>query len=490
MNQSQDLNTANASFDLQANPSVPTRHPLGFWFFFWGELAERCSYYGMNAILLLYMTDTLKFTKPSASRYLNWFIAGTYLTPLLGGFIADRFLGKYWTIVLFSIPYVIGNALMLIPTELALFSALVILAMGSGVIKPNISTLMGLTYDQQRHGQEQLRSSAFGWFYWAINAGSVISQTSMPYLRDEVGPNKAFLLPTILMAVALFIFALGKPFYATESLDHPTKSPEERKEQWRTLGRLMGVFILITVFWGVFKQYPSTWVLFTGEKIHTRILTPPEPIPGQPMVDHAENLAGLSKWSPSYWWRWITEVMPYRIYSPDQFQFLNSFFILTLLPLAMMLFKYLEKRGHNWRPTDKMQLGFFFVTLTPLWFVMADQMAGHGKTSLIFLVLAYLSITLAEILISPVGLELAFVIAPKSMKGFITACFLLTIFVASMINAEITPLYSMTVNGQRLCTPTTYFGLHAVVGFLAMITFYFVAKPFNQLLDQTNNKST
>jgi dipeptide/tripeptide permease len=462
------MSAPQSRFDNSDNPGFLDRfvryisgHPKGFWFFFWGELAERCSYYGMNAILLLYLIDTLGFTKADASRWVNYFIAATYLTPLLGGYIADRYLGKYWTIVGFAVPYVIGNALMVwklgpedvlrlesgfaIPPVI-LLTALAILALGSGVIKPNISTLMGMTYDQQRPGQDQLRSAAFAMFYWAINVGSVISQSALPRIRDHYGPNVAFILPTVLMAVALFIFALGKRSYAVEKIQAVKKTPQERRDQWQVLTRLLGVFVLTAVFWSTFKHYPTVWVLFTGERLDTTI-------------------AGTT-------------------YKPDQFQFFNSLFILTLLPLATLLFTVLDRRGIRLRPTDKMQLGFVFTALTPCIFIYADQIAGTGKADISWLVLGYLCITIAEILISPVGLELAFVAAPKSMKGFITACFLFTIFVGTLVNAEVTPLYSKEVDGQRLLTPTQYFGGQALVCAAAAVLFFFIAKPFNRRMEQ------
>lgn len=446
-------------------PAAPTPalgHPTGFWFFFWGELAERCSYYGMNAILLLYMTDTLKFAKPDASYWLNLFIAGCYFAPLVGGFIADRFLGKYWTIVLFSAPYVLGNALMLIPSTYALFGALVILALGSGVIKPNISTLMGLTYDQQRPGQDLLRSQAFSWFYWAINVGALISQTSMPLLRDHYGANQAFLLPTILMAAALVIFGLGRRHYAVETLTHPEPTPEERTERWHAVRRLLGVFLVVTVFWVVFKQYPSVWVEFTRDRVDTHVV----------LDVGLKDEAGKPK------------PLLDRQFAPDQFQALNAFFILTLLPTSVLIFSWLEKRGIRFRPTDKMQLGFAFVLATPLLFILADWSAGTGKAHLAWLVAIFFCITVAEVLISPVGLELAFIAAPKSIKSFITACFLLTVGFAGLINSYVAPLYTRTVPGgtERSFTPTQFFAGIAIASALAFVAFLFVARPFNRAL--------
>ena len=179
-----------------APPAVSTRHPLAFWFFFWGEFAERASFYGMRTILALYLTSVLGFAARDASPIQYRFKAAAYFLPLLGGFIADRFFGKYWTIVGFSIPYVLGHFILGIPHPIAVYIALALLAGGSGVIKPNISTLMGQTYDEQRPGQEKLLSSAFLWFYFAINVGSLISTVALPAIRDHyagVNPDTAHL---------------------------------------------------------------------------------------------------------------------------------------------------------------------------------------------------------------------------------------------------------------------------------------------------------
>src|SRR4029077_18120028 len=151
----------------------------------------------MRAILLLYMTSALHYSVTDATPLYSAFKMACYFLPLVGGYIADRWLGRYWTIVGVSVPYVLGQFLLTIPGDssrlilgvpadrLMLFGALILLAAGSGVIKPNISTLMGQTYDQQRPGQERLRSAAFMWFYLSINIGALISQFAMPEIRSQ-----------------------------------------------------------------------------------------------------------------------------------------------------------------------------------------------------------------------------------------------------------------------------------------------------------------
>ena len=154
--------------------------------------------------------QALLFENDRATSIYSYFKAACYFLPLLGGFLADRYFGKYWTIVGFSVPYVLGHFVLGIETHTALFIALALLAGGSGVIKPNISTLLGQTYDQKRPGQERLRSAAFLWFYLAINVGAFLSTLFMPSIRDDWGYQIAFQFPAWLMVGALFVFALGK----------------------------------------------------------------------------------------------------------------------------------------------------------------------------------------------------------------------------------------------------------------------------------------
>ncbi|HXG11687.1 MAG TPA: oligopeptide:H+ symporter [Gemmataceae bacterium] len=554
-------------------------HPVGFWFFFWGEFAERCSYYGMRAILAMYMAEQLGLGQDNAATYMSVFIGACYFLPLIGGWIADNYLGKYWTIVGFSIPYILGHVILGIENVTCLVIALALLAMGSGVIKPNISTLMGLTYDQQRPGQTKLRSDAFAIFYFSINVGAAISQFAMPPIRSNYGYAVAFLFPAALMGVAFLIFAAGKPFYGRETVGAAERTPEERAERWRVLGRIFGLFFLIMFFWAMFDQAASTWIFFTEACMDRHIF-------GYEM-------------------------------DADQMQFFNPVLILILLPPITVLWRVLGNRGINVRPTDKMVLGFLLtfgcmgvmafaawragtaelrpgmaqavekdrkkqnmrlvvegagqrlafdapmridatsqtavvasytetrgeganrttaaVTLAltgadvlklvpaaeggtasdgsrtlrvegeiqklvrtvklgdaeprketllegdlkasitgPMkvnerWFV-----APKDQVTVWWLVLAYIVITVGEVLISVTGLELAYTAAPKSMTSFVTACWLLTVALANwLINIPVTRLYTQM-------QPMAYFGMLTAAMLAVSIAFIFVAQRFKR----------
>lgn len=570
-----------ATDDAKPADAVPTGHPTGFWFFFWGEFAERCSYYGMRAILALYMTERLGVGEGDAGTFMALFIAACYAFPLVGGWVADNFLGKYWTIVLFSVPYVVAQFLVGIENKYLVVGTLVLLAMGSGVIKPNISTLMGLTYDQQRPGQEQLRTSAFSWFYMAINIGAFLSQISMPWLRTNYGYQTAFLFPAALMALALTIFAAGKKFYAKESITRkvvrdPNDPPLEqgrtvtglpviyqvvtREEKdadtrlkWQILGRIGALFLTVMFFWAIFDQSASTWIFFAKTYMDCTLFGRPTP--------------------------------------PDSIQAFNPLFIVALVPVSVMFFKSFPVKA-----TTKIAIGYALTAASMAIMSIAGFMAGDAQkvTKLTFpegvvilpasqtkiaetpagnavlkfgdnvqitisdaeynkenkkltfatgklllgsdslpvsaghlesiaikgnvlesdlkpkeslegkkaeagkatleetdwvkpservtvwwQVLAYLVLTVAEILVSITGLELAFVAAPASMKSFVTACWLAVVFLANfLINAPITQLYP-------LMSPGIYFAmLGAAVGVIILV-YIPVAARFNRVMTES-----
>lgn len=439
-----------ADYADQPAPPPATGHPTGFWFFFWGEFAERCSYYGMRAILTLYMTTQLLISKDDASSYQSAFKFACYLLPLLGGYLADRYFGKYWTIVGFSVPYVLGQVLIGFGTQTTLFFALALLAMGSGVIKPNISSLMGMTYDQQRPGNIQLRANAFLWFYFSINVGSTISMLGLPIVRNYYGYQVAFAIPAVLMAAALIVFALGRRYYATEVIGPaPERSPEERAQQWKVLVGLFGIFALMIFFWVAYEHNDNLWVFFAQEKIDLQL--------------------------PS----WLGGA----VLAPDQFQFINAALILLLVPLSQWFWPYVDPTGTRFPHTTKMLLGFLFTASAPAIMALAAFSAADGpKVGMHYIIAAYFVLTVGEVLVYGTGLDLSYGYAPKSMKGFVTACFLLTNAFGNLINIGFTKLYkSDDPTSKGFIDPQYYFALDAALVLGAAVAFYFVGRKFNRV---------
>lgn len=424
-------------------------HPVAFRYFFFGEFAERCSYYGMRAILPLYLTNALHFSDATGGTLYYWFKMACYALPLLGGFLADRYFGKYRTIVGFSIPYVLGHFVLGIESTTAAVIALALLAGGSGVIKPNISTLLGLTYDQQRPGQTQLRSAAFMWFYFAINVGALISTVALPMLRDKYGYAVAFQFPAWLMVISLGVFAAGKKHYATETIEYRPPTAAEKKDRAATLRRLFGVFTLMTLFWVPYEHNDSIWVFFSRDYVNLNV----------PMT--SVSLA------------------------PDQLQFLNPLCVMIFAPLFAWLFPKIDPNVRFFSDKMKILLGFVCGTLSSAIMTGAGYLANPDvKISMMWVVSAYVLLTIAEVLVYGTGLDLAFSEAPANMKGFVTGCFLLTTTLANFFNSIWVKYYGGSLNaeaaGQQTLAPGPFFGLSGlfvVVAMFAMLVMMLTAKP-------------
>jgi len=435
-----------------------TGHPRAFWFIFWGEFAERCSYYGMRAILPLYLTGVLHF--PDNSPVYYWFKMAVYFLPLLGGYLADRYIGKYWAIVGFSVPYVLGHFILGIENRVALVIALSLLALGSGVTKPNISTLMGLTYDQQRPGQEQLLSSAFRWFYFSINVGALLSTSMLPQVRDyykeriglEAAYPIAFQVPAWLMVAALIVFAMGKPLYAVETPGPAATSPEQRREQWATLRTLFGVFGLVVFFWVAYEHNDGLWVFFARDYVDRHV-------------------------------EWLGTTFP-----PDQIQALNPLCVLIFVPLLTAIFNTVDRDQRIFTAANRILLGFLATAVATGIMSAAGfwSQGGTTKVPLAFLALAYITLTLGEVLVYSTGLELSYTAAPKSMKGFVTACFLVTMTLGNLINTVYVPLYGGSLTDppedRGPLLPGPFFGLTMCIVLAAAVAFYFVGRRLSRTM--------
>ncbi len=422
--------------------SEENRHPRGFWFIFWGELAERASFYGMKTLLLLYMIQVLGYTDANSASVVSLFTAFCYILPIVGGYIADHYLGKFKTIIYFAIPYILGHIILgTFNSQVGLYVALLLLAGGSGSIKPNISTLMGLMY--QKAGKSHLLSQAFSWFYMAINIGAALTTFSLPFIRDRYGYGPAFMAPTILMALSLGAFYVGKRYYPKEEvrkLQREPRTPEQKQEEWSVLLRLSGLFLLIIFFWSVFDQSYSTWTLFARDYMVLDI-----------------SLFGRLVHIP-----------------PDAIQSLNPVLIVLLTPLFAWLWSRTDKdETHRLSSPRKMLIGFVLVFLCMGLMSFAGYLAAVAKVSILWELGAYILITMAELCISVVGLQLAFEEAPDRMKSMITGIWLFTVFVGDALAAWFSRLYTQT-------TPGTYFGGMTIMIAGVTVAFYYVAKRFEQ----------
>jgi POT family proton-dependent oligopeptide transporter len=429
-------------------------HPRGFWFVFWGELAERASYYGVRTLLALYLVDVIGFQKHRGAFVVHMFIASCYLLTLAGGFIADRWLGRYRTIVYFSLPYILGH-LLLGATHIPAFIylALFLLALGSGAVKPSTSPLMGSIYE--KNYKPDLLPEAFSYFYLAINMGSLFSTFALPKVRDSFMPSSGWTLaslsigyqvalafPTLLMMTALLIFVVGKPYYPKEEIDgRRHKTLAQKKAERDTLVRLGGIFLLVSSFWFVTDQRADIWIYFAKEHMDLRL------------------------WP-----------LPWRL-SADQVQFANPLLILLFTPIFNWHWNHLRQaNGGVAVPIPRRMLFGFALTFgaTLVLTGIAIAAAKGAVPSIWWQILAYAVLTYAELCISMLGLAFAYEQALPGTKSFVTAVFFLSIFLGDFIGGLYGNLY------EHPMTPMIFFALQVPFMATCGLLFWRMAQKFER----------
>ncbi|CAM6081549.1 unnamed protein product [Calypogeia fissa] len=234
----EDIYTSDGSVNLKGEPSI--RAKSGGWkacpFILGNECCERLAYYGIGTNLVVYLTNVLhQSNSTAATNVTNW--AGTcYITPLIGGFVADAFLGRYWTIAVFSTVYCIGMLLLALSASLhqlrpppcdsngfcpkpegaqigVFYLALYLVALGTGGIKPCVSSFGADQFDENDVDEAKKKTSFFNWFYFSINIGALISASVLVYVQNNVSWGWGFGIPAIAMGLAICFFFFGTPRY-------------------------------------------------------------------------------------------------------------------------------------------------------------------------------------------------------------------------------------------------------------------------------------
>ena len=258
------------------SPPATEEVPKGIPYIIGNEAAERFSFYGMKAILVIFMTQYLHLlpgaTSDEAMRNseaianYHLFTSLVYFTPIMGALLADILFGKYLTILSLSLVYCAGHAALAlmglsesIDPQVALISGLILISIGSGGIKPCVSAHVG---DQFGKKNAHLLTKAFGWFYFSINFGAFISTLLTPWLLNWYGPHWAFGIPGVLMAIATLLFWMGRNVFVhipAGGMDWFRETFSE--EGLKAIVKVSIVFLFIAVFWSLFDQTGSSWVL-------------------------------------------------------------------------------------------------------------------------------------------------------------------------------------------------------------------------------------
>ncbi len=251
----------------RTSPEATSAMPSGIGFIVVNEAAERFSFYGMKSILIAFMSFHMldasgapdRMHEAEAREWYHAFTTAVYFFPLVGAFVADAALGKYGTILSFSLVYCGGHlALALNETRAGLVAGLCLISIGSSGIKPCVSANVG---DQFCEANANLLPKVFGWFYFAINLGSFTSSLLTPYLLSTSGPHAAFGLPGLLMGIATLVFWAGRYRFAhVPPMGRRFVRLACGADGWRLIGRLLVIYAFIAMFWALYDQTGSAWV--------------------------------------------------------------------------------------------------------------------------------------------------------------------------------------------------------------------------------------
>lgn len=389
--------------------TAPARMPPGIPYIIGNEAAERFSFYGMKAILVTYMTTYLMMSDAQASSWLHNFNAAVYAFPFIGALIADIFWGKYKTIITLSVVYTAGHGVLALAEwrpDMAkdfLVIGLTLIAIGSGGIKPCVSANVG---DQFNSRNSHLIERAFSYFYLSINAGAFISSLLIPWMLQAIGPAWAFGLPGIFMALATLVFWLGRRRFtvvppAGTGFVKDLLTPSVLK----TVASLLLLYVFIGVFWSLFDQTYSSWIL-------------------QARSDLMVKTVDLGLFS-------FTVL-------PEQILALNPLFILTLVPVFTFIVYPQMARVMTLTPLRKIGIGFVLTAISFFIIAYAEGYIARGEpVSVSWQLLAYFIITAGEVMVSITALEFSYSQAPNRMKSFIMSLFLLSVTFGNLIAGEV-----------------------------------------------------
>ncbi len=413
------------------------------------EACERYSYYGMRSILTVFMIQVLLMQEAQATSTYHLFAGACYLFPLLGAFISDRIWGKYKTILYLSLVYCLGHLVLSIwETRMGLYAGLALIALGSGGIKPCVSAHVG---DQFKANQTHLLKKVYELFYFMINFGSFFSTLITPWTLKAYGPSIAFGIPGVLMLIATFVFWMGRNEFVhvppTKSDGHglfavvgsafkhsSSRKPgqgfldgaikdhsQEQIEAVRAVIDIAKLFAAISVFWALFDQHGSSWVI---QAMNMDLV----------FMGVEFEASQIAAWNP--------------------------IMVMGLIPLfSMVFYPTLDKMGFKTTPIRRMTWGMF-VGAASFAMIGGLQMWMDGsaaKINVMWQFFPYLVITMAEVMISITGLEFAYTQAPRAMKSSVMSIWLLTVFFGNLITAYVSQVNFFPV------ASTGYFMFFAVL---------------------------
>ncbi len=438
-------------------------HPRGLSFLFATEMWERFAYYGMRAILVLYLTNFLLLSgqaehvagywaikgvfeglvghtlavQPFSSMIYGFYTGFVYLTPFFGGLIADRWLGQRYSVIVGAVLMAIAEFILMVPS--LFFLGLLLLILGNGFFKPNISTQVGNLY---RPGDSRI-DRAYSIFYVGINVGAFFSPLVAGTLGEDVGYQWGFCAAGIGMLIGLVIYLYALRTLPPDRIARLKNSTAEKTpmtaQDWKAVIAIILLCIPVTFFWATYEQQGNTINLWAQDFTNRRLIP------------------GIIDWQIPVTW----------------FQAFNPFMIFAFTPLVVALWGRQAKKGSEPNTVMKMALGLFMLAVSYLVMAAAAYFAPEGGASWLWLFVFFVFITFGELYLSPIGLALVARVAPPQILSMMMGLWFITSFTGNLLQGYIGSFFSQMDKVQffLLCA-----GIGAAAGVVTWL-FNFPMKP-------------
>jgi len=431
-------------------------HPVGLYVLFFTEMWERFSYYGMRAILTLYLVAKasgdnhgLGWSNIDALALYGWYTMFVYVMSIPGGILADKVLGQKKAVLIGGLVLIVGHGILAVQAMWAFYSGLILIILGVGMLKPNISTMVGGLYKKG----DIRRDKGFTIFYIGINLGAFFASLIVGYVGEVIGWHYGFGLAGIGMALGMIVYVYGQKYlknvgnYLGKSTNIDDKKLINKpltKIEWDRIKVLLLSFLIVIVFWGAFEQAGGLMNIYTKTNTN-RIFPAAWPLLGNLQV-------------PASW-----------------FQSLNSFFIIVLGTSVAGFWAKRKLKGKHASSLFKMAIGTIIMGTGFLFMsAAAQQYSIQGQSAMYWLVLAYLFHTVGELSSSPVALSFVTKLAPAKYASIMMGLY-----------------FAMTGLGNKLAgllgESASHFGDFAVFTGIAVFCTIFgllilaMLKPLNRL---------
>jgi POT family proton-dependent oligopeptide transporter len=442
------------------DPTDRFGHPRALGYLFATEMWERFSYYGMRALLVLYMVKYLldpqraggvaglgafqaglEFVfgplapQPLASQIYGFYTGLVYLTPIFGGLLADRLIGQRRTVILGAALMAVGHFMMAF--EHLFLLALIVLILGNGAFKPNISTQVGTLYAPG----DPRRDRAFSIFYVGINLGAFLAPLVCGTLGEELGWHYGFAAAGGGMTVGLVIYLLAGPALPPDAFTRRVNTPNAAldRQSWLAIGAILALMLPVSLFWATYEQQGNSIALWADA--HT---------------DRHFDLLLFAGEIPVTW-----------------FQSFNPFMIFAFTPLVISLWRWQGPREPS--TAAKMAIGCFLNAAAYLIMVAAASKAGGGQASWVWLFFFFVVITIGELYLSPVGLSLVTKVAPVHLLSMMMGVWLSTSFIGGFLAGYLGTFWSSMAK-------TDFFLMLAIISAVAGVAITLLIRPLRGIL--------